>query len=56
MGTLSGGGNIIISVGKGCLIGANAGIGIPWGIVALLNPACTLRRGQKWPCWMSTMP
>lgn len=31
MGTLSGGGNIIISVGAGCLIGANAGVGIPLG-------------------------
>lgn len=31
MGTLSGGGNIVISVGQGCLIGANAGIGIPLG-------------------------
>src|SRR5450830_2041320 len=29
MGTLSGGGNIVIKVGEGCLIGANAGIGIP---------------------------
>ncbi len=28
---LSGGGNIIIKVGEGCLIGANAGIGIPLG-------------------------
>lgn len=31
MGTLSGGGNMVISVGVGCLIGANAGIGIPLG-------------------------
>ena len=31
MGTLSGGGNIVISVGKESLIGANAGIGIPLG-------------------------
>ncbi|WP_122312463.1 2,3,4,5-tetrahydropyridine-2,6-dicarboxylate N-succinyltransferase [Pseudomonas coronafaciens] len=31
MGTLSGGGNIIIKVGEGCLVGANAGIGIPLG-------------------------
>ncbi|MGC3250787.1 DapH/DapD/GlmU-related protein, partial [Pseudomonas aeruginosa] len=30
-GTLSGGGNIVISVGEGSLIGANAGIGIPLG-------------------------
>lgn len=31
MGTLSGGNSIVISVGKECLIGANAGIGIPLG-------------------------
>jgi 2,3,4,5-tetrahydropyridine-2-carboxylate N-succinyltransferase len=31
MGTLSGGGDIVIKVGEGCLIGANAGIGIPLG-------------------------
>lgn len=31
MGTLSGGGNIVISVGEKTLIGANAGIGIPLG-------------------------
>ena len=31
MGTLSGGNSIVISVGRECLIGANAGIGIPLG-------------------------
>lgn len=31
MGTLSGGGNIVIKVGEGCLIGANSGIGFPLG-------------------------
>ena len=31
MGTLSGGGNMIISLGKECLLGANSGIGIPLG-------------------------
>jgi 2,3,4,5-tetrahydropyridine-2-carboxylate N-succinyltransferase len=39
MGTLSGGGNLIISVGKECLIGANAGIGIP------LGDRCTVEAG-----------
>ncbi|EED32445.1 2,3,4,5-tetrahydropyridine-2-carboxylate N-succinyltransferase DapD [gamma proteobacterium NOR5-3] len=39
MGTLSGGGNIIISVGRQCLIGANAGIGIP------LGDRCTVESG-----------
>ena len=39
MGTLSGGGNIIISVGEECLIGANAGLGIP------LGDRCTVEAG-----------
>jgi 2,3,4,5-tetrahydropyridine-2-carboxylate N-succinyltransferase len=39
MGTLSGGGNIIISVGSECLIGANAGLGIP------LGDRCTIEAG-----------
>ncbi|MEZ2746857.1 2,3,4,5-tetrahydropyridine-2,6-dicarboxylate N-succinyltransferase [Halopseudomonas bauzanensis] len=39
MGTLSGGGNIVIAVGEGCLIGANAGIGIP------LGDRCTVEAG-----------
>ncbi|GGL95151.1 2,3,4,5-tetrahydropyridine-2,6-dicarboxylate N-succinyltransferase [Pseudomonas asuensis] len=39
MGTLSGGGNIVISVGEGCLLGANAGIGIP------LGDRCTVESG-----------
>lgn len=39
MGTLSGGGNMIISVGKECLLGANAGIGIP------LGDRCTVEAG-----------
>ena len=39
MGTLSGGGNTVIAVGEGCLIGANAGIGIP------LGDRCTVEAG-----------
>ena len=39
MGTLSGGGNIVISVGKDCLLGANAGVGIP------LGDRCTVEAG-----------
>ena len=31
MGTLSGGGSVVITVGENCLIGANAGTGIPLG-------------------------
>ncbi len=39
MGTLSGGGAIVISVGESCLIGANAGTGIP------LGDRCTIEAG-----------
>ena len=31
MGTLSGGGDMVISIGKNCLLGANSGVGIPLG-------------------------
>ena len=39
LGTLSGGGNSVISVGRECLIGANAGLGIP------LGDRCTIEAG-----------
>ncbi len=39
MGTLSGGNNVIISIGKECLVGANAGVGIP------LGDRCTIEAG-----------
>jgi len=39
MGTLSGGGSIKITVGENCLIGANAGTGIP------LGDRCTIEAG-----------
>jgi len=39
MGTLSGGGNMVISLGEKCLLGANAGVGIP------LGDRCTLEAG-----------
>jgi 2,3,4,5-tetrahydropyridine-2-carboxylate N-succinyltransferase len=39
MGTLSGGNDIVISIGEGCLIGANAGINIP------LGDRCTIEAG-----------
>ena len=38
-GTLSGGGNIVISIGKDCLVSANAGTGIP------LGDRCTIEAG-----------
>lgn len=39
LGTLSGGNKTVISVGKNCLIGANAGLGIP------LGDRCTIEAG-----------
>ena len=39
MGTLSGGGNITITIGRQCLIGANGGTGIP------LGDRCTIEAG-----------
>ncbi|RDE18508.1 2,3,4,5-tetrahydropyridine-2,6-dicarboxylate N-succinyltransferase [Motiliproteus coralliicola] len=39
MGTLSGGNDVVISVGEGCLLGANAGLGIP------LGDRCTVEAG-----------
>jgi 2,3,4,5-tetrahydropyridine-2,6-dicarboxylate N-succinyltransferase len=39
MGTLSGGGSVVISIGKGTLLGANSGCGIP------LGDGCTIESG-----------
>ncbi|MGO2503435.1 MAG: 2,3,4,5-tetrahydropyridine-2,6-dicarboxylate N-succinyltransferase [Cobetia marina] len=47
MGTLSGGGNIIIKVGEGCLIGANAGIGIPLGDRCTVEAGLYITAGTK---------
>jgi 2,3,4,5-tetrahydropyridine-2-carboxylate N-succinyltransferase len=47
MGTLSGGGNIVISVGKECLLGANAGIGIPLGDRCTVEAGLYITSGTK---------
>ncbi|WNL42806.1 2,3,4,5-tetrahydropyridine-2,6-dicarboxylate N-succinyltransferase [Halomonas sp. PAMB 3264] len=47
MGTLSGGGNIVIKVGEGCLIGANAGIGIPLGDRCTVEAGLYITAGTK---------
>ncbi len=47
MGTLSGGGNIIISVGEKCLLGANAGIGIPLGDRCTVEAGLYITAGTK---------
>jgi 2,3,4,5-tetrahydropyridine-2,6-dicarboxylate N-succinyltransferase len=47
MGTLSGGGNIVISVGDECLLGANAGIGIPMGDRCTVESGLYITAGTK---------
>src|SRR5210317_1404777 len=47
LGTLSGGGNIVISVGKECLIGANGGIGIPLGDRCTVEAGLFITAGTK---------
>ncbi len=47
MGTLSGGGNIIISVGKESLLGANAGTGIPLGDRCTIESGLYITAGTK---------
>ncbi len=47
MGTLSGGGNIVIGVGEQCLIGANAGIGIGLGDRCTVESGLYITAGSK---------
>lgn len=47
MGTLSGGGNIVISVGKNSLIGANGGLGIPLGDRCIIESGLYVTAGSK---------
>ncbi len=47
MGTLSGGGKEIISIGKRCLLGANAGCGIPLGDDCVVEAGLYITAGTK---------
>jgi 2,3,4,5-tetrahydropyridine-2-carboxylate N-succinyltransferase len=47
MGTLSGGGSQVISIGRGCLVGANAGIGISLGDRCVVEAGCYVTAGSK---------
>ncbi len=47
MGTLSGGGKLVNGVGKDCLIGANAGIGIPIGDRCIVEAGLYVTAGTK---------
>jgi 2,3,4,5-tetrahydropyridine-2-carboxylate N-succinyltransferase len=47
MGTLSGGGKEVVSLGERCLLGANAGIGIPLGDDCVVEAGCYVTAGSK---------
>lgn len=47
MGTLSGGGTTVISIGQGCLLGANAGLGISLGDRCVVEAGLYLTAGTK---------
>ncbi|HEY9392022.1 MAG TPA: 2,3,4,5-tetrahydropyridine-2,6-dicarboxylate N-succinyltransferase [Mycobacteriales bacterium] len=47
MGTLSGGGAEVISVGRRCLLGANSGIGISLGDDCVVEAGCYVTAGSK---------
>jgi 2,3,4,5-tetrahydropyridine-2-carboxylate N-succinyltransferase len=47
MGTLSGGGKQVVSVGKRCLLGANSGIGISLGDDCVVEAGCYVTAGTR---------
>jgi 2,3,4,5-tetrahydropyridine-2,6-dicarboxylate N-succinyltransferase len=47
MGTLSGGGKEVVSIGERCLIGANGGIGISLGDDCIVEAGCYVTAGTK---------
>jgi 2,3,4,5-tetrahydropyridine-2,6-dicarboxylate N-succinyltransferase len=47
MGTLSGGGREVVSIGAGCLLGANSGIGISLGDGCVVEAGCYVTAGTK---------
>jgi 2,3,4,5-tetrahydropyridine-2,6-dicarboxylate N-succinyltransferase len=47
MGTLSGGGKEVVSIGSGCLLGANAGIGISLGDRCVVEAGCYVTAGSR---------
>jgi len=47
MGTLSGGGQEVVSIGRRCLLGANAGIGISLGDDCVVEAGCYVTAGTK---------
>ncbi len=51
MGTLSGGGTEVVTIGRDCLIGANGGVGISLGDGCVVEAGCYVTAGTKltWP-------
>jgi 2,3,4,5-tetrahydropyridine-2-carboxylate N-succinyltransferase len=47
MGTLSGGGKEVVSIGRRCLLGANAGVGISLGDDCVVEAGCYVTAGTK---------
>ena len=47
MGTLSGGGKEVITIGRRCLLGANAGLGIPLGDDCVVEAGLYVTSGTK---------
>ena len=47
MGTLSGGGKEVIRIGEGCLVGANAGLGISLGDRSVVEAGCYVTAGSR---------
>ena len=47
MGTLSGGGKEMVTIGERCLLGANAGIGISLGDDCVVEAGCYITAGSK---------
>ena len=47
MGTLSGGGKEVVSIGERCLLGANAGLGISLGDDCVVEAGCYVTAGTK---------
>jgi 2,3,4,5-tetrahydropyridine-2-carboxylate N-succinyltransferase len=47
IGTLSGGGKIVVSLGERCLLGANSGLGIPLGDDCVVEAGCYITAGSK---------
>jgi 2,3,4,5-tetrahydropyridine-2-carboxylate N-succinyltransferase len=47
MGTLSGGGKEVISIGRGCLLGANSGTGISLGDGCVVEAGCYITAGSR---------